>query len=259
MQDVFFITRKSPRAPCSRHRRQTSGQQPFPRCRLRVDDRLHRARPGHGKSDIDLVLIHRQLPAARRESLREQGWPVEAFIHDLHTLQYFFDHVDRPSGVPSLASMVNDGRLLCGDEALAAQAKAMAQAALRRGPPPWDAAARDASRYALTDIVDDIRAPFPDFALRAALAQLLPLLANHYLRGRGLWSAKGKAIARRLAQVDPGYAARFDAAFQLAFHSGETAPLIQLAADTLQADGGWLFQSYQLTTPADWRCEPVYG
>ena len=206
-------------------------------------------------SDIDLVLIHRHLPAAWRESLLEQGWPVEAFVHDLHTLQYFFDHVDRPSGVPSLASMVSDGRLLCGDEALAAQAKAMAQAALRRGPPPWDEAARDASRYALTDIVDDIRAPLSDFALRAALAQLLPLLANHYLRSRGLWSAKGKAIASRLAQADPGYADGFHTAFEQAFTQGETASLIALAEQTLQTDGGWLFDGYKLAAPETWRSE----
>ncbi|WP_439647042.1 hypothetical protein [Chromobacterium alticapitis] len=191
-------------------------------------------------SDIDLVLIHRHLPAAWRESLTEQGWPVEAFVHDLRTLQYFFDQIDGVSGIPSLASMVSEGLLIAGDEALAAQAKSMAQTALRKGPPAWDETARRASRYAVTDIVDDIRAPASRHTLNAALAQLYPALANHYLRSRGLWSAKGKTIPRRLAEIDASYADDFLAAFEQAFTHGETASLIALAEHTLQPDGGWL-------------------
>jgi hypothetical protein len=29
------------------------------------------------------------------------GYPIEAFIHDPATLEYFFLEVDRPSGVPA--------------------------------------------------------------------------------------------------------------------------------------------------------------
>ncbi|UTH72388.1 nucleotidyltransferase domain-containing protein [Chromobacterium sp. IIBBL 290-4] len=210
-------------------------------------------------SDIDLVVIHRHLSAAWRESLLEQNWPMEAFAHDLHTLQYFFDQVDAPSGLPSLASMVSEGLLIAGDEALAKQAKAMAQAALKRGPPAWDDAARRASRYAITDIIDDIRAPATRHTLNAALAQLYPALANHYLRSRNQWSAKGKTLPRRLAQLDSDYADHYCAAFEQAFGQGETAALIALAEQTLQTDGGWLFAGHQLAAPEAWRSEPVFS
>ncbi len=208
-------------------------------------------------SDIDLVILHHQLPAAWRESFTEQGWPVEAFVHDLHTLQYFFDQVDRPSGVPSLTTMVNEGLVISGDDSLASMAKDMAQITLDRGPEPWNDAALRASRYAITDMIEDIRTPASSHTLLAALAHLYPALSNHYLRSRGLWSAKGKTIPRRLMQIDPAYAARFADAFANAFHAGETRQVIDLAEHTLEPDGGWLFESYRLAAPASWRSAPV--
>lgn len=49
------------------------------------------------------------LPCAYRESFTFGGYPVEAFVHDPATLEYFFLEVDRPSGVPALAQMVVEG------------------------------------------------------------------------------------------------------------------------------------------------------
>jgi len=44
-------------------------------------------------SDLDLVVIFDKLPAAYRESFYSQGLPVEAFVHDPETLNYFLSGV----------------------------------------------------------------------------------------------------------------------------------------------------------------------
>ncbi|MEM8613181.1 MAG: nucleotidyltransferase domain-containing protein, partial [Cyanobacteria bacterium P01_H01_bin.105] len=64
---------------------------------------------GTATSDLDLVVIFQQIPAACRESFQFEGWPIEAFIHDPETLRCFFLEADRPTGVPSLPAMVSEG------------------------------------------------------------------------------------------------------------------------------------------------------
>ena len=64
---------------------------------------------GTPHSDLDLVVIFDKLNNAYRESFHFQGFPVEAFVHDPETLNYFLFEVDRPTGVPALAQMILEG------------------------------------------------------------------------------------------------------------------------------------------------------
>ena len=64
---------------------------------------------GTAYSDLDLVVVYPKIAYAYRESYRFEKYPVEAFVHDPETLNYFFLEVDRPSGVPSLPQMVIEG------------------------------------------------------------------------------------------------------------------------------------------------------
>ena len=68
-------------------------------------------------SDLDLVVVYEQLESAYRESFLWGDWPVEAFVHDIETLRYFFAS-DRVSGVPSLPQMVSDGIPIPGENAI---------------------------------------------------------------------------------------------------------------------------------------------
>jgi predicted nucleotidyltransferase len=45
-------------------------------------------------SDLDLVVVYPALAAAYRESFVLDRLPVEAFVHDPETLEYFFVEVD---------------------------------------------------------------------------------------------------------------------------------------------------------------------
>ena len=46
---------------------------------------------GTDGSDLDLVIVYEKLPNAYREAFIYDGWPIDAFIHDLDTLRYFFE------------------------------------------------------------------------------------------------------------------------------------------------------------------------
>ena len=208
---------------------------------------------GTATSDLDLVVVFQQLPAAYRESFKFEGWPVEAFVNDPETLRYFFLESDKPIGIPSLPAMVREGLEIPQSTQLSKELKQLAGDVLAAGPPSWDKDDIDRSRYTLTELIDDIRTPRSRAELVATGTQLYDAVADHYLRRHNLWSAKGKTIPRRLRQVAPQFAEQFEESFADLFVNGKTEKLIELVNDLLALDGGWLFDGYKLVAPIGWR------
>jgi nucleotidyltransferase-like protein len=204
-------------------------------------------------SDLDLVVIYDTLPQAYRESFVFGGWPTEAFVHDPQTLRYFFYEVDRPSGVPVLPTMVLEGVELPRRNELSASLKQLAQTVLDAGPPEWGETKVTASRYAITNLMEDLRAPRSRNELAASAAGLYSLLAEHYLRSRRLWSAQGKSIPRRLSSLSAEFGAAFCEAFKATFEEGNIAKLVPLCEEVLRPSGGWLFDGHVLHAPESWR------
>jgi len=204
-------------------------------------------------SDLDLVVIYPELPQAWRESRHFAGWPIEAFVHDPETLHYFFQQVDGPSGVPSLMQMVTEGLALPSPSALSEQLRHLAHRVLAQGPPPWRQAELDASRYAISDSLDDLLAPRNPAELRASATRLYAQVSSHFLRAQGHWDATGKAIPRQLQKHDPAFAERFEAAFAEVFERQQTEAVKHLCQDLLEPFGGLLFAGYQCQAPAEWR------
>lgn len=208
---------------------------------------------GTAYSDLDLVVIFEHLEGAYRESFREADLPVEAFVHDPETVHYFLMDVDRPSGIPSLAQMILDGVELPAATPLSRSVKDLARIVMAAGPPRLGADDVRRLRYAITDIVDDLRAPRSEHELTATAADLYSALANYYLRTKGLWSAKGKAIPSVLDLADHGLAARFSAAFGSLFRGAGTTEVVTLAEEILAPAGGFLFEGFRLDAPPAWR------
>lgn len=203
-------------------------------------------------SDLDLVVVHERLHHAYRESFISSGWPIEAFVHDPETLRYFLS-TDRASGVPTLASMIVDGIALPDANEFARSLKLAAAAALDAGPPPWSDKERQLSRYLITDLAEDLRDPRSNAEFHASASRLYEMLANHFCRSRGRWSARGKAIVRHLRNVDASFAEAFARAFDSAFERADCRPLVEIAKSVLEADGGFLFDGYRADAPEDWR------
>jgi hypothetical protein len=210
-------------------------------------------------SDLDLVVVYERLDHAYRESFRVDGVPVEAFVHDPSTLEYFFLDVDAPSGVATLPTMVVEGIEIPSPTSLSQAVKRRAAAVIDAGPPPLDSSAERRMRYFVSDLLDDLRAPRSRDELTSAGARLYEQLADYFLRRRGLWSAKGKAIPKRLRQTDPDLGAAYCAAFETLFADGDSAPVIRLAETFLGEAGGPLFDGYRLDAPPAWKRPPLSG
>lgn len=208
---------------------------------------------GTATSDLDLVVVFPQLPAAWRDTFRHGRWPVEAFVHDPQTLAWFFEHSDGPSGIPSLATMISEGVEIPGSTDFSKSIRDFANQTLSKGPPAWSSADLDKSRYAITNYLDDLVDPRSRAEQMATAMALHGALSNHYFRARGLWSAKDKSIPRRLHKVDPDLSIRFEAAFASLFQQGQAEPVVVLAEEIIAADGGRLLDGYTLPAPADWR------
>ncbi len=208
---------------------------------------------GTETSDLDLVVVYERLDAAYRESFMHRGWPVEAFVHDPETLRYFFSHVDRASGVPSLPDMVASGVPLPRANDLSKSLQTLAEETISTGPPRWNDVEVAASRYAITNLADDLRSPRSRAELVATAAALYSALGEHFLRGQGLWSASSKAIPRRLEAVAPAFAGRFTDAFERLFEKGQSEAVIRLCEEVLTPYGGWLFAGHKVVAPLEWR------
>jgi hypothetical protein len=204
-------------------------------------------------SDLDIVVIYENLPNAYRESFTFQDWPVEAFVHDPETLNYFFNEVDGPSGYPSLMQMVLEGVEVPRPTKLSGALKQLAGDLIEAGPPKLSEEDLRRMRYRITDLVDDIRHPCSKGELIASGTLLYSELADFYFRSQNYWSAKGKTIPRRLKQVAPDFYKRFCGAFEALFVSGKHGPVITLAEEVLQPYGGFLFNDQRFDAPADFR------
>jgi Nucleotidyltransferase domain len=207
-------------------------------------------------SDLDLVVVYPRVPAAFRESFTAQGVPVEAFVHDPDTLEYFSVQVDCASGTPLLPHMVAEGVEVPAPCSLSQTLKARAVELLDAGPPPLDGETERRRRYFLTDLLDDLRGARLRPERVATAASLYHDLADYLLRSRGLWSAKGKGIPRALARADAKLSERYDEAFDALFHRNTIEPVIQLVEEVLSPHGGLLFDGYRSEAPALWRAKP---
>jgi len=208
---------------------------------------------GTSTSDLDLVVVFGRLSSAYRDSYYFNKWPIEAFVHDPQTLEYFFREVDRPSGFPALPSMVDEGIEIPQSSEFSDRLKRLARTVLHEGPPEWNEQDIANSRYSITDLVEDLKDFRSIHELYATAALLYSTLANHYFRSRNIWSAKGKAIPRRLHSLDPQFAEVFLDSFEELFTRKRIEKVIRLSSDILEASGGFLFDGHRLKAPVSWR------
>jgi predicted nucleotidyltransferase len=211
---------------------------------------------GTAYSDLDLVVVHAALTCAYRESFTFDGYPVEAFVHDPETLEYFFVEVDRPSGVPALPQMVVEGVEIPAPNETSRALKQRAASLIAAGPPVLDTDTERRWRYAVTDLLDDLRDARSADELVGTGARLYEQLADYHLRRLGLWSAKGKAIPRRLHGVDAALCVRYCRSFDTLFKQGDPRDVIRLAEGLLHGGGGLLFEGYKAAAPPAWRRSP---
>ncbi|MFZ4715426.1 MAG: nucleotidyltransferase domain-containing protein [Bacteriovoracaceae bacterium] len=208
---------------------------------------------GTPSSDLDIVVIYERLDNAWRDSFHFEGWPVEVFVHDLETLNYFFQSLERPSGVPSLPSMVIEGKMIPSANPILEKAKNLAKKVVDAGPIPWTEKEIMRGRYNITDICDDMKSPRSDAELIASGVRLYEVITDFYFRSKNKWSAKGKSIPRRWRQENEDLAEKFIQAFEDLFQRKTTNSVMRFAEEVLTPYGGWLFENSKISAPSEWR------
>ncbi len=69
-----------------------------------------------------------------KEAFVYDGWPVDAFIHDLDTLGYFCNKLEASDDRPALINMILSGHEILEAHSVGEAAKKIAQEALDMGP-----------------------------------------------------------------------------------------------------------------------------
>lgn len=204
-------------------------------------------------SDLDLVVVFEHLSNAYRESFYFGGFPVEAFVHDPETLNYFITERELKSGVCVLAQMITEGIEIPELSEFSLALKQLAASVINSPPPELDEESLRQMRYNITNLIDDIRHPRSKAEVIATGTVLYDALANCYLRTNDFWTAKAKSIPRKLKLANPDFSLRFCAGFERLFASGQTEEVIALAEETLEPVGGFLFEGHKLDAPPDNR------
>jgi hypothetical protein len=208
---------------------------------------------GTPASDLDLVVVFEHLPHAYRESFYFGGFPVEAFVHDPETMNYFITERELKSGVCVMAQMVSEGIEIPESSEFSLRLKQLAASVINSRPPKPSEEGLRQMRYNITNLIDDIRHPRSKAEAVATGTALYDALANCYLRTNDFWAAKDKSIPRKLKLTNPDFSSRFCDCFERLFADGQTADVIALAEEILEPVGGFLFEGHKLDAPTDNR------
>ncbi len=204
-------------------------------------------------SDIDItVLFDDSFENIHRNSVVEEGWPIEFFVHNTRAQDYFLDQ-DRVHGMCIQSTMIATGIMIPSEcpELLLQREKAVS--IIQSGPSKLSDTDIDLRRYMLTDLADDLEGATATPSLQAVLAMLHNRIGDFHLRAKGHWSGDGKTLLRILRADDPAYADRFEKSFDAAFRLEDTAPVQALLDLTLKPHGGRLWEGYCVPAPDTWR------
>ncbi len=194
-------------------------------------------------SDLDLVIVTKEVRAPYRESLYAYGWPIEVFVHTHRSYREFFAS-DIQRRRPSLPRMCAEGIILRDHEGVAQRLKKEARELLEQGPQSLSKEEITQLRYALTDNLDDFIGSVrqgENFFIASELAKLSSELMLSY---HGQWIGKGKWVLRALHAFDPRLAQRLTSALETFFQQGSKDDLINFAQEALDLVGGRLFEGY---------------
>jgi hypothetical protein len=198
-------------------------------------------------SDLDVTVLLPGPPAPFRESLAHDGWPVELFVHTRESVSHWIEK-DLERRRPTLVRLISSGVVLLDADGTGVALAEECAMILAAGPGPVSDADRDALRYALTDLLDDL-ADCTDPVTAAAVAfatweQAVKLL----LALDGRWWGTGKWLVRELREYDAAHATSYALRLHAALVSAvERDPVLLtvVAEEILEVAGGRLWAGYR--------------
>ncbi|RHW43261.1 nucleotidyltransferase domain-containing protein [Neobacillus notoginsengisoli] len=195
-------------------------------------------------SDLDMVIFDPEIPFSYRESVLDEGWPIELFVHNMTSYRHFFE-MDKEDAIPTMPRMVAEGIVLKGKDAVE-PIRREARELMDAGPDEWLEETIIAKRYFITDVLDDFIG-CPDRGEGLFIANKLADLAVEFvLRTNRKWLGNSKWVARSLKQFDEGFASRFIDSLDAFYRKEAKEPLIQIVDEILEPYGGRLFEGFSL-------------
>lgn len=195
-------------------------------------------------SDLDIVVFCKELKSAYRESLIEDGWPIEIFVHNLSSYKAYFES-DCKRARPSLPNMVSEG-LVLKDEGIMEAIQKEARQLLVNGPEPWSSKTITTKCYFISDVLEDFIGSNNRAEEIFIASTLAELTSEFILRTNRKWIGTSKWIVRALNHYDKQFAQQFVEAFDIFYKTGDKYKIIKLVEDALQPYGGRLFHGFSL-------------
>jgi hypothetical protein len=196
-------------------------------------------------SDLDVVVVLDGPPAPYRETFRHRGWVVEAFVHTRESLLHYYRQ-DRSRRVCSLLRMCAESRVLVDGGGVAEEIQDDARRRIAAGPAALTVEERDALRYGLTDLLEDLDGCRSDDERPYIAASLAAQTAQLALAAAGAWGGQSKALHRSLLSADPDLAARLVEGHRRAVCDGTPDVLRSAALSVVHRVGGPLLEGYRL-------------
>ncbi|MFZ3415004.1 nucleotidyltransferase domain-containing protein [Arthrobacter sp. 3Tela_A] len=191
-------------------------------------------------SDLDVAILYRG-GANYAETVRHQGWIVEAFIHTPKSLAFWYEK-ERSIRCAVLGDICARGLLLT-DRGPGIQWQEDARHYMRQGPLPLTDAERDLRRYDLSCSLDDLLGSNSRSETFAIASNVFRQSAELLLLGHQKWLGNGKWIVRRLEQLPTDEAA-------LGLLSWADSPdydtqrLAGIAEAVLEQNGGYIMEGF---------------
>lgn len=208
---------------------------------------------GGPKSDLDLVVIYERLDNAYRHTFIYDSWPIDAFVHDPATVEYFFNFVDKRGLILALPHMVAQGIEITKTNDLSRALKDKAQRLLD-SPAVISPKEFERRRFQITDTVDDLEASSDAHETMAIRFELYRQLAEFYLLTHHQWLGSGKQLPRLLRAADAPMAQRFETVFG---QPAKSAIIAQFAQEILASSGGFLWDGFRSEAPREFRMDKV--
>lgn len=203
-------------------------------------------------SDLDITVLLAGPPAPFRESLHCAGWPAELFVHTGSSLTHY-RREDAARRQPTIMRLIADSVVLIDTDGSGGRLQRDCAEQVAAGPPPLGPDELASLRYAITDLLEDLRGSAEDAERAVVAMSLLEPTADLLLTGAGRWTGSGKGRLRELRAYDEARGTDVATALLdgvLAAARGDVELLVATCDAVLDPHGGRLFDGHRVAGSA---------